>query len=283
MSQAGTLRLASRAVCQISRSKRNISHMRLPYSIRWKLLRQSAYAAVRYNGNQRVKIEDGPAGVLLSVGPHSIHAPSPFRWKLYRWGWPARLDRLAREYGVGRHVTLSANSVILDIGANAGEFAHVAAQYNARIYCCEPDPALLACLKLNIAGLPKASVHDVAIWSETGELDFGLAPARTDSSVFADTDKRINVAAQTIDQFCQDNGIERIDLIKCDAEGGEPEVLAGIERMADRIGAIALDTGPERRGARTHEACAKRLSALGFHVIEEKIGTRWMTFGLRNT
>ena len=67
MSQAGTLRLASRAVCQISRSKRNISHMRLPYSIRWKLLRQSAYAAVRYNGNQRVKIEDGPAGVLLRV------------------------------------------------------------------------------------------------------------------------------------------------------------------------------------------------------------------------
>ncbi len=255
--------------------------MDLPFSVRWKLARQNVLAALRVNGNRRVAVAQDGEGAVVHVDGRRIFVPSPLRWKLYRKGWSARLDRLAREYGVGRHAALGPESVVIDIGANAGEFAHVAVAAGARIYCCEPDPIVRACLARNVDGLPGVSLHDVALWKENAEIDFGLAPERADSSVFVDGDRRISVQGQTLDAFLEAHEIPRVDLIKCDAEGAEPEVLDGLDARAADVAVIALDTGAERRGERTHDPCAERLTAKGFEVVEEKIGTRWMTFGLR--
>lgn len=143
-------------------------------------------------------------------------------------------------------------------------------------------PKVHACLLKNVAGLSNVSAHDVVVWKEDGEIDFGLAPDRADSSVFVKDGPSVKRRARTIASFCRENAIARVDFIKCDAEGGEPEVLPGIGAFFPRIGALALDTGPERSGERTHEACAAILSGAGFRVVEEKVGTRWMTYGLRS-
>jgi FkbM family methyltransferase len=257
--------------------------MQLPLQIRLKLLRQRLYAGLGTGGNVPVALAEGDGGLVVRVDGRDIAVPSPWRWKLYRHGWEARLDRLEREYGVGRHVRLGPDSVVLDIGANVGEFAHVCARYGARVHCFEPDPKVYACLLKNIAGLANASAHDIVIWKEDGEIDFGLAPERADSSVFVKDATSVKKRAQTIASFCRENAVARVDFIKCDAEGAEPEVLEGIGDFFMNVGAIALDTGPERAGARTHEACASILAAAGLRVIEEKVGTRWMTYGLRTS
>ena len=254
--------------------------MQLPLKQRLKLARQRAYAAVNFAGHVPVSVEESQTGVVINVDGKKIHAPSPLRWKLYKYGWEARLDRLEAEYGVGRHVSLKPNSVVLDIGANAGEFAHVCARYGAEVHCFEPDPDVHACLLKNIDGLPQAHAHDTVIWKEDGEIDFGLAPERADSSVFTDSGAKLKKRTVTIETFCRENEIPRIDFIKCDAEGAEPEVLEGIGGFFPNVGAVALDTGAERNGARTHDACAEILSTHGFEVVEEKICTRWMTYGI---
>ncbi|MEO1014859.1 MAG: FkbM family methyltransferase [Pseudomonadota bacterium] len=255
--------------------------MDLPFAVRWKLLRQDALAALRIAGERRVRLCEGDGRTIIHVDGQRIYAPSPLRWKLYRKGWTARLDRLAREYGVGAHATLDEQSVVIDIGANAGEFAHVTARSGARVYCCEPDPIARSCLERNVESLDGVSIHDVAIWKENGEINFGLAPDRADSSVFVESQRQISVRAQTLDSFMETHAIEKVDLIKCDAEGAEPEVLDGLNERAADVAVIALDTGAERKGERTHEPCAERLKAKGFRVVEEKIGTRWMTYGVR--
>ncbi len=255
--------------------------MQLPLVQRLKLLRQHLLAALGLGGNVAVTLEENADGCFVSVEGHRIAVPSPLRWKLYRQGWDARLSRLAREYGLGRHVTLSPESVVLDIGANVGEFAHVCAQDGARVYCFEPDPAVFACLTQNIAKLANASAQDAVIWKSDGEIEFGLAPERADSSVFADG-PRLNRRALTIETFAREQRLSRIDLIKCDAEGAEPEVLEGIGAAFAIVRAVALDTGAERKGARTHEACGAILRREGFRVIDEKIGTRLMTYGVRD-
>ncbi|MBI1392385.1 MAG: FkbM family methyltransferase [Alphaproteobacteria bacterium] len=255
--------------------------MHLPISVRLKLVRQGLLAAAGIGGNRAVALRKDGDAIIVEVDGREIYVPSPLRWKLYRQGWKARLDRLEQEYGVGRFVQLGAESVIVDIGANAGEFAHIAARYGARIYCCEPDPIVGACLELNISEIVGASTHRIAIWRENADLAFGLASDRADSSFFVDSDRRITVRAQTLDSFLAANAIGKVDLVKCDAEGAEPEVLDGLIERAQDVAAIALDTGAERYGERTHDACAERLAARGFDVIEEKIGTRWMTYGVR--
>jgi len=247
---------------------------------RLKLLRQRLFAALGIGGDVEVRLEETADGVFVRVDGRRIAVPSPLRWKFYRKGWATRLDRLASEYGVGRHVFLDADSVVLDVGANTGDFAHLCARFGARVLCFEPDPAAFACLRKNIAVLNNARAFDCAIWKENGAIDFALAPERADSSVFAEG-PRIKKRAVAIETFAREEGLTRIDLIKCDAEGAEPEVLEGVGDAYPLVRAVALDTGPERKGKRTNEECAAILRANGFEVVDEKIGTRWMTYGVR--
>jgi FkbM family methyltransferase len=258
-----------------------MSDATLPLKQRLKLLRQSVYAALSFRGHVPLAIEDCPLGAAIQVKDATVYVPSALRWKLYKKGWCARLDQLEREYGVGRHVVLGPESVVIDIGANVGEFAHIAARYGARIICIEPDPRAFACLKANVSGLSGVSVHDCLIWKENAEVDFFSAPDRADSSVFAQgLGPKIAKRAVTVEKFCADAGVMRIDFLKCDAEGAEPEVLEGIGGMFPRIAAVALDTGAERKGERTHAACRAILEASGFEVFDEAIGKRQMTFGV---
>ncbi len=253
----------------------------LPPKQRLKLVRQSLYAAFSFRGHVPVKIRDHPLGAVIGVSGRRIYVPSALRWKLYKKGWAARLDQLEREYGVGRHIDLQRGDVIVDIGANAGEFAHVAARYGASIHCLEPDPRVFACLLANIEGLPDVSAHDALIWKENAEISFYSAPERADSSVFNEGQGPENrKQAVTLESFCADKAITHIDLLKCDAEGAEPEVLEGIGAMFAHIRVIALDTGAERNGERTHEACRALLEANNFEVFDETVGKRLMTYGV---
>lgn len=254
--------------------------MQLPIAVRLKLARQSALAAFRIGGNVPVRLVETAGGVAVEVEGRLFEVPSPLRWKLYRQGFEARLDRLEREYGVNRHVRLRQGAIVLDVGANAGEFAFVAARYGARIYCIEPDPSVFACLKANIAGLAGASAHDPVIWNADGEVAFGIAPARADSSVFADGAPKIGKRAMSLAAFARENGLAGADFLKCDAEGAEPEVLEGAGAFLENIRAVALDTGPERRGERTDRACGEILARAGFSVIDETVGGRRMTYGI---
>ncbi|MCB2112873.1 MAG: FkbM family methyltransferase [Parvularculaceae bacterium] len=255
--------------------------MQLPPVQRLKLLRQRALAALRIGENADVRLEHGSDGVFVLVDGERIAVPSPLRWKLYRKGWTARLDRLECEYGVGRHVILGPESIVIDVGANAGEFAHVCARSGAEIFCFEPDPEVFSCLMKNAGPLSRAHLFDDVVWKEGGAIEFALAPARADSSVFADGPK-ISRRATTIESFARTHGLTRIDLVKCDAEGAEPEVLEGIGAAFSLVRAVALDTGAERRGARTNIECAEILRQKGFRVFDEAIGTRQMTFGVRD-
>ncbi|NWG71314.1 MAG: FkbM family methyltransferase [Parvularculaceae bacterium] len=259
--------------------------MQLPLEVRLKLLRQRVLAALGVGGHRPVRLLKTPGGLAVEVDGRQIHVPSPLRWKLYRQGWAARLDRLELEYGVGRHFRLHPGDVVLDVGANVGEFAFVADRHRARIFCVEPDPTVFSCLAANIAGLAGASAHELVVWKESGEIDFGLAPDRADSSVFTDGAARIKRQAQTLADFAREHALARADLLKCDAEGAEPEVLEGAGQFLAKIRAVALDTGPERNGQPTALPCAEILAKAGFRVLHETIGTRKMTYGinLRNT
>lgn len=256
--------------------------LNLPMKIRWKLLRQDILAAARLHGHQRVRIEPHRLGAEVIVADGRIVVPSPFRWKLYRKGWRARLDQLAAEYGVDRHICLNDDSIVIDVGANAGECAHLCARFGARVYCIEPDAVVRACLVENTRALPNATAHDALFWNSETTVPFTSIPAHADSSVFAgDVAGSEMRHATTLDRFCAQHGVEKIDLLKCDAEGAEPEVLEGAETMLARTQFVALDTGAERREERTHAACREILARHGFQVSDETVGKRLMTYGRR--
>ena len=256
--------------------------MGLPLKQKLKLVRQRLYASLGFRDHKPVGVFDHELGARIETEGNSVIVPSPLRWKLYKKGWAARITQLKREYGVGALAHLNAGDIILDIGANAGEFAFIAAEYGAKIYCLEPDPNVFACLETNTAELPDVYATKTLIWKDEAELDFYSVPQSADSSVFASGEgPALKTHATTVENFCKAQNIERINLLKCDAEGAEPEVLMGVGAMWGRIDVFALDTGRERKGERTNEECKAILADNGYDVIDEKFGKRLMTFGVR--
>ena len=95
--------------------------------------------------------------------------------------------------------------------------------------------------------------------------DFG------DTSFFK-TDKSIGkktISCTTLDAIYKEYlGNETIFLIKCEAEGLEPEVLSGGSQMLLNTKYVCCDTGPERAGESTFEKTNKILTDLNFRFIQ---------------
>ena len=133
--------------------------------------------------------------------------------------------------------------VVLDVGANIGEITMAAAQRvgsNGRVYSFEPMTTLYDCLtehlKMNgidhVTPITKglsdkigvATIFRAEATFKDGSRHDGLGtlyPTASRSDVVGD------IELTTMDEFCAESNITRIDLVKIDVEGAELAVLKG--------------------------------------------------------
>lgn len=135
---------------------------------------------------------------------------------------------------------LRPGSVFYDLGANIGFFTLLAARCigpAGKVFSFEPDPAVAARLRRNIArnGFPNVTVVESGVWSSSGNFDF--VPATPDSpdrgvGTFMPSGhaaESIPVRCVSLDNFTQSAPLP--DAIKCDVEGAELEVLRGADTL----------------------------------------------------
>ena len=206
---------------------------------------------------------------MVFAGNDSIFVASPKRWNRYLAGIDAKLRSLAEQYGYGQYYTVGSDEVVLDIGANVGEFSMFCAKGGAKTYSIEADRRAFAPLVLNANRHPNIKTFNLAIWNENRNLTFYSNVDEADSSGIQPEhfDTVVEQRAVTLDSFTELMGIGEIKLIKCDAEGAEPEVLAGATETLGRTRFVAFDCGPERAGQPTFDECANLLKDLGFDVL----------------
>lgn len=260
--------------------ERKCDEMKIPLKMRLKLLRQEVYGLVGYRNNVRLRLSDGSDGLTIHFENRSHAIPDVLRWKLYRWGWAKRMNELRQAYGVGTHFDVR-GGVVLDIGANTGDFALSVAHEAAKVFCFEPDPKAAASLRRNVASQSNVTIVPKVVWKADELVSFGLETERADSSVFSQAKNRVEVPGITIASFIRETNLDRVALVKCDAEGAEPEVLEGVLGVAERIAGFAFDTGAERLGQSTNEACEKLLRDYGYEAFTTVAGGRQMTYGVR--
>lgn len=131
-------------------------------------------------------------------------------------------------HGYGRF--LSGASLAIDVGANLGFHTGTLARY-CKVIAFEPIPEQVAELRHQFADRPHAEIRQVALGRIAGEQSFhhfrfghgmsGLLP-RGDQTEAVEL---IKVRVDTIDN--QLAGLERVDYIKIDIEGGEIDCLLG--------------------------------------------------------
>ena len=144
-------------------------------------------------------------------------------------------------------------TTVIDCGANIGQWsAALLSAFGAsggeaalRLYCFEPSAATFEKLTANLAPLAGGGValHPIrqALSRRTGAATLYVVheAAGVNSLTCAAAHRTTEVVeATTLTTFAQRRGIERIDLLKIDAEGHDFEVLAGAQALID---AAAID------------------------------------------
>jgi FkbM family methyltransferase len=134
--------------------------------------------------------------------------------------------------------TISDGAVILDIGANIGEFAKKCRKLFPRstVWSVEADPATFKELKRNVAADPLIHVYNRAIYSHQAVLPFyshenSLLSSLRNLSAGGGRTKCIMLEACSLDQFVSEQGVEDIVLLKIDTEGNDLTVLEGASEL----------------------------------------------------
>lgn len=132
--------------------------------------------------------------------------------------------------------------MIFDVGANTGQYAEVVIntlKKDFQLHSFEPQKEAFNQLK-NVSNAPFFFPHHLAVGSEQGELELFY---NREGSVFASMfpssyqnydislDKSQKVPVIKLDDFCKENNIYQIDLLKIDVEGYEIEALKGCKEL----------------------------------------------------
>lgn len=221
-----------------------------------------------------------------------IFFPNPFPTGSWQIHWRPNVWGIVRELAAGVYEpytrTLFADNIhpdmtIIDAGANFGLYTLLAASKvgsKGSIYSFEPNPTVFPLLKKNIITNGYANfVHaePLAITNRCGtaELSVGrfssvgghIASQSIGQSGDNDLD-RFQVQTTTLDQFFQERGWPRVDVVKMDIEGHEQYALEGMTELNSRNPQLQLflEIGTELllRAGTSPEAFMATLKGLGF-------------------
>ena len=145
------------------------------------------------------------------------------------------------------NITFNKGDVIIDCGANIGELGLYFSQQNFDIQYIGFEPSIkeyLAC-KINH---PNSEILNIGLWNEKKELTFYVKSDTADSSLFEieDFNNIETIKVERLDDVINQKHIKLIKLLKIDAEGAEPEILIGANKLLRKIKYISVDVGPER-------------------------------------
>jgi FkbM family methyltransferase len=185
---------------------------------------------------------------------------------------------------------------VFDVGANIGEIALYFASRlpQARVFAFEPAPENLMVFEQNFA-LQEPPLNNLqlvreAVSDRRGEIEVTVGGHELNTVMIETNIDRLRgraeiatrtVPTDTLQGYCERFGVERIDFLKIDIEGGEPLLADSIAAMAGRIGAAYVEISPFNT-AEAYAALAAAFRSAGLAMFDrdlEPIGEplEWIT------
>lgn len=188
---------------------------------------------------------------LRDEADHSV-AAEIFKLKEYR-----RVEDKIKE-GIG---------IIVDAGAHSGMFTMYTKALNpkAQIIAVEPEANNLALLKKHLAEnkISKVKIIAGALAGETGERFLKISVDSHNHSLAAEGE--VAVKAFSFSDFCKNNKIKKVSLLKMDIEGAEYEVLKSLS-VGDWLKIEVLIMEYHDNNFKNHKGLERLLRENGFGV-----------------
>ena len=194
--------------------------------------RPSFYRQLYFDGTFRVPIDQRHSFLIHQNNRYGIE--TELFWRGIFDAWEAA--------SLGVWIKLCGDAeVILDIGAAEGLYALVAnaLRPSAHVLAFEPAPQRARELARNIALNRHGSrCFQMALADYTGEVPFFQdSPFSDEGHLVREPSASVSlpvVEVTTVEKILEEEGLNRLDLVKIDVEGAEPEVLMGMGQLLAR-------------------------------------------------
>ena len=212
-------------------------------------------------------VKDGPQKHYFGVMKRGF--------SLYRFGLEDRGSFLANSYCLS-HINFDPSDVVIDCGANYGDlFLYLKNHIDVSNYISiEPGATEHKCLKKNA---PESLNLKKGLGDKIETKTFYLNERHADSSLIEPSSysHKVEVEVTTLDALVDEYNLDKIKLLKLEAEGFEPEIIEGSKKSLKKIEYLALDGGYER-GTECRETFSEICNILlqnNFKLVE----TNWNT------
>lgn len=125
-----------------------------------------------------------------------------------------------------KHGTVKKNDIVVDIGANCGAFTYsIINKLPNHVYCVEPSNVLIPTLQKNV-GSENVTIVKKAITSLDGVQSYVPFNTQNTNQVFSITNHTdSHYDSISFKHFIEEYGIQKIDFLKFDCEGGEIHIF----------------------------------------------------------
>lgn len=218
--------------------------------------------------------------VILESRRRGVQFPSRVTggwWWAWRWRWEFLNQWLEYDTVQWCKKLIEPGMLVVDVGAHIGYFTCLFSELvgeSGKVIAFEPNPDNYQLLLHNIKAHKCTAVEPVpkAVSDSRGELRLFLGKGHSTHSLirgyYQNTEESINVETVTLDAYLTAIGNPRVGLIKIDAEGAEPYILAGMEetilKNPDLIIIIELNSKALQAAGHTPEELIANLEAKGF-------------------
>jgi len=179
------------------------------------------------------------------------------------WGYGGVTHEIAALTKCLTNAGLAEPLIILDVGANTGDWTDAAHSEwpRARIFAIEPSLPAYSKLCKRMEKIDNVSSWKLALGEVCGEAT--LFSNESGSELSSLRQRHLEhfgvslslteeVALSTLDDFVMDNGIPAVDVLKIDVEGYEMEVLRGGEEVFKKVKVVQFEWGEPSTGASVH-------------------------------
>ncbi|WP_168171522.1 FkbM family methyltransferase [Lacimicrobium sp. SS2-24] len=155
---------------------------------------------------------------------------------------------LFNKYHLQGFVEVEDGDIIIDCGAFVGGFSVACANIAKLIIAIEPSSLNYFCLDNNLKPYENALALRFALGNECGVVQLNCSTSAVEHSLLEPDDGDIlyteTVAISRVDALIKSIGIDRVDFLKLEAEGFEPEIITGLGELRPKK--LAIDVSPER-------------------------------------